>query len=354
LKDPRFEVRRAHHFEYSKVYDLIDQAFARKRSREEFKWLYEKNPTGKAQCWMVLVKETGELVSSETIFPWPIRYGDDDLEGVLMGDSATSPHWQGQGTTKARRRARLSHPWTARTVGFAGPNEHSRTAAARGRRRANKPNRIMGPIPGGVMLFKSRPSLERLGLPAGLATPAGALCDLALTSYQMLTPARSTKEVQVEVVQQFDSNFNEITERSMRFDKLWSPHDSEFLNWRYFDHPTYTYHGIAVVENDRPAGYCVIRLDENRAALMEFACPQESPELCRRLLTGAVEMARSADCDSLNFFAPPSWRHWPLFRRSAFLPYRTENYLSAGGERYEPEIFDLENWQLLPGDRDFQ
>ena len=140
----------------------------------------------------------------------------------------------------------------------------------------------------------------------------------------------------------------------MAFPKFWCPHDSNFLNWRYLDHPTWSHQALAVVENDRPAGYCVIRFEEGAATLTEFACPQSSPKLCRGLLAGAIQAARAADCNRLNFFSPNSWRHWPLFRWAGFLPYTTTNYMLVGGKKYEPDSKELENWQTVPGDRDYR
>ena len=60
-----------------------------------------------------------------------------------------------------------------------------------------------------------------------------------------------------------------------------------------------------------------------------------------------------AGCPHLTFFSPESWRHCRLFRRSGFLPYPSKYLFSARGEGREPEIVQLESWQLLPGDRDY-
>jgi len=51
--DPRFQVRRAHPTEFERLYDLVDEAFAVKRPRAVFDWLYRGNPAGAGRCWKV-------------------------------------------------------------------------------------------------------------------------------------------------------------------------------------------------------------------------------------------------------------------------------------------------------------
>ena len=96
-----------------------------------------------------------------------------------------------------------------------------------------------------------------------------------------------------------------------------------------------------------------VRLAGSGATLSEFAVETSPGDDAMHLLRHALGVARNAGCAYVNFFATPRWHHWGLFRRSGFLPYRSGNYLEAGGKRFEPEVHDLDNWQLLPGDRDY-
>ncbi|HEB89982.1 MAG TPA: hypothetical protein ENI85_10460, partial [Deltaproteobacteria bacterium] len=40
--DPRFLVRRATPDDFERIYDLVDAAFGRRRSREQYDWLYRR------------------------------------------------------------------------------------------------------------------------------------------------------------------------------------------------------------------------------------------------------------------------------------------------------------------------
>lgn len=350
--------------EYELVYDLVDTAFGRKRPRKEFDWLYRQNASGQARVWAMIEKATGRFVNSAALFPWPIARGDEELDGVILGDSVTHPDWQRQGLPRQRNRVRHSHPWRDKYVGFSGPNEKSRGRM----RKHGSEDKIQGPMPAAAFAFRSRPLLARLGWPKAAAVPVSLAADAALRvlTAVALRPLRRERAGRTragrtrasrtgfERIDRFDAGFDPVTDHCMAFDRFWCPHDATFLNWRYLDHPTSEYVAHALVEDDAPIGYTVVRLSGDGATLSELVAPTERPEVGRLLLANALRTTRDAGCPSLSFFAPEHWRHWPLIRQSGFLPYRSDYYLTAGGWVYEPEIQALENWQLVPGDRDYR
>jgi hypothetical protein len=158
----------------------------------------------------------------------------------------------------------------------------------------------------------------------------------------------------LEEVSRFSVDFDGITERAMAWPQFWCPHNADFLNWRYLDHPVETYVGLALVEKERPTAYAVVRLAGPHALLAEFAVEPQLRERALKLLNDVMSYTRSAGCSYLTFFAPSHWRHWGLLHRAGFLPYRTNHYLDVTGRRLEPDVQQMRNWQVTPGDRDFR
>jgi hypothetical protein len=348
--DSPYEVRRALPDEFPRLWDVVDEAFGVKRPRPLFDWLYRANPYGTARCWIVVERKTGDLLKTGASFPWPVWRGSEPLLGALGGDAATLPHWQRRGLSHVRNRVRRSHPWFRRFCAIAGPNAGSRAVIRKDGRGAN----VLGRLRAGVALLQTQGALDAFGLPTALGRPLGALSDAFFAAWPgRRPPSLSASSARVERVARFTTDFDEVTLRHMAWPEFWCPHNAEFLNWRYLDHPTETYVGLAVIEDERPSAYAVVRLAGRGATLAELAVERRSPERSRALLVEAMALAREAGCAYLNFFATPRFPHWGTLRSAGFLPYVSKNWAEASCPSLEPDVQQMRNWQILPGDRDY-
>jgi len=345
-EDPRFEVKQALPEAFERIYTCVDESFQKPRPRGFYDWLYRLNPYGRARVWYVEEVATSRILKTGAFFPWPIAYGEDPLKGSLAGDFGTVPDWQRRGLSAPSRTVRRSHSFHGEVVSISGPNQNSRAVI----KKAGEQNSILGPLPGGVAVLDGGPLLERLGFPSWLSRPTGKALGGGFSALRRLT-CRSSNAFRFEPLSRFTSDLDAVTWETMRFPHYWCPHNAEWLNWRYLDHPLESYAGFALLdsENDRPVGYSTLRLAGQEATLSEFAA---SPEHARSLLAHTLSAARSAGCSYVNFFAPPRWRHWGLFRRAGFLAYRTNNFMLATDWKNEEQSHDVNQWQLTPGDRD--
>jgi len=347
--DSPYEVRRITPDEYERLWDTVDAAFERKRPRAQYEWLYRHNPFGRARCWVVVERSSGDFIKVGSYFPWPIWRGREVLMGSFGGDAATLPHWQRKGLSAVRKEIRTSHPWSPRICTISGPNAKSRAVS----QALGLGGNDLGLLPGGVAVLRGSEALGRLPLPRALRGPLGAVADGLFS----VLPGRGARSLggarsRIEPVARFTTDFDALTLEHMMFHQFWSPHNADFLNWRYLDHPTESFVAIALIEEERMRGYAVIRLAESRATLSEFVVARGRD--ARSLLRGAIGVALEAGCSYLTFFATPGFPHWGLLRRAGFLPYDSKNFAEASCRSLEPDVQQMENWQLLPGDRDYR
>jgi hypothetical protein len=323
---PRLRARRAQPSEFERIYDLVDEAFGVRRPRALYDWLYRENPGGPARSWILVDRETDRVVSATVRWPWPLARGTEPVAGMLQGDLAVAPDWQRQRIGDLRYAARSSHPWTASEATFGWPNEKSV------RRKMRKPRgaeSLLGPLP--KITLPVRLSLaRRIAMRWQRRSTAGAL--------------------RVEPVRRFDASFDVVTREGLQQERYWSPHHTDFLNWRYFDHPQLAYRALALVAGDEPRAYAVLCERGRSARLMEFTAPDDDA-IAQPLIGAVLDAARQGGARRLVFHATPRWRHWHRLEAMAARPASPGPVLHVE-RRVDPEVNRIEHWQLLPGDCD--
>ncbi len=347
-EDPRFVVRRIAEHEYEKVFTCVDQAFAKKRPRPLYDWLYRKNPYGRARVWAVEERSTGRILKTGSSFPWPVWNGATPLRGALSGDASTVPDWQRKGLSYIRKAVRRTHPWTGTICSFSGPNENSRAVSVK----HGEEDEILGALKGGLFVLRGGALANRIGKAKPLVRAAGGTLGWIAGAWRRvnLTPSHNSHR-RLEQLDSFTSEFNDVTCQTMFFEGYWCPHNADFLNWRYVNHPVEDYRAYALLEGNQLIAYSIVRFDNEVATLAEFAA--EPGQDAIDLLSQVLNEVQSQGCGALNFFGTPGWRHWRLFHKAGALPYRSKNYLEAVYEPDQLNVQNIQNWQVTPGDRDY-
>ncbi|MBI1817095.1 MAG: hypothetical protein HYR72_19135 [Deltaproteobacteria bacterium] len=343
---PRFDVRRARPQEFDAIYDLVDETFGIKRSRAAYDWLYRRNPCGTARCLVAIDRASGQMVGNTSSWPWPMARGTQPVEGDLEGDTVTAKGWQRLGIDALRGEVARSHAWISHSVGMSWPNDIARAAGVK----RGRSKRMLGPVPRSILLLNTKEFLTTRSWPGFAGAAAGMVADAAFDLWRKMF-VRAQPGVAIQEVRRFDSSFDEVMQRCMAWHGFWSPHDAEFMNWRYLDHPTMSYAAFSLTVGGELVGYSVLKIEASGAMLMEFVAPSSPTHFAGALLLHLIKIARAAGCMCLRFSAAPNWHHRQLFRAAGFMPTRSSPvYLWPTGEA--PGTGQLDLWQWVPGDMD--
>jgi len=271
--------------------------------------------------------------------------GQQWAEGSQDGDWVVAEAWQRQGIGSHFFEVVVSHAWQAKVLKLAWPSNQAREFAVQHARAAE----ILGPVPKAVLILNARKYLAEHRWPALMCAIAGKAIDTALMALFSLT-LRQRIAQKIESVRRFDSSFDETTRRCMTWPGFWSPHNADFLNWRYFEEPSSEYAAFALVNGSNVEGYYVLKIEGPASWLMEFVAPVSPSRAASALLSHLIQTARAAGCTRIRFSAPPAWRHWRHLYSAGFLPVRSDTYQWPWLIREEPERGHLTAWQWVPGD----
>lgn len=267
--DPRIEVRRAHPSEFDRIYDVVDAAFGFKRPRALNDWAYRQNPYGPARCWVIVERATAEVIGALCYWPWPLARGSRPLQCEQGGDLALLPKYRNQGVFRVAAQILDGDPWKNLSIVYGWPNQTSVKRLRQGWMG------LTGVLPKRVLPLRSDDNLARRGVPRPAAAVAGRLLDGLFRSWFTLRLKRRF-DAEVEQIRSFDSAFDDLTRRCMSWEGYWSPHDAEFLNWRYLRDPTREHLALALTVGSRLSGYSVIRIHRGGHFSWSSPCPRSS------------------------------------------------------------------------------
>ncbi|MEH6552410.1 MAG: hypothetical protein V7744_20740 [Pseudomonadales bacterium] len=337
--DPRFKLAWSSPADFPKVYKLLNSVFEYKRSPAEYDWIYRKNPYGEARCELIIEKSSGQIVSTNARFPWPLAWADQDMESAQGGDSATLTKLQRQGLVSLRMQFQQSHPWDDQQIRISLPNQATRNAA-------RKYNQLAAahPAPFAKKILNWRRFLMTKGMPGYLAKVAAPAARFVTS-----TPKQKQGTLRIEPIHRFYQEHQTLSLKYSRSDGFWCPHGAEWMNWRYFSHPTREYIAYGLYNGDELQAFSVIRLDRDSAMLMELISPNS--QFSQILLTEVERVALEAGAKTIDTYASSKWQQWPALKRRHYFMRPSNIYLSTRSNDY-PEALLPENWQLLPGDSD--
>lgn len=317
---------------------------------KHFKWLYLGNPHGRALTWIAVKNGTDQIVGCTSTFPRIMNIAGADLLASKGGDAYVDPEFRRQGIAQAL------HAFSVGDMQNLGIACNFGIAPAPANFRAFM--RVGALSPGNFDTY-------RLPLDASWVVDKFRLEWIRRTAKRLLDPVvrfyverqgfrRERFRESLRIVDRFDSRVNELFASVSHKFGVCGKRDSEYLNWRFAEHPFKQYTLVECSSRDDLFGYAVLGMVADRCKILDFLCRDDEIglQLFLKLLSG---FARDRGCRSLFLYLNPAGPYVAGFERCGFLRAGRElpMMILTNGSPDKDEIFnDKERWYLMPGDDD--
>jgi hypothetical protein len=320
---------------------------------EHYRWLYCRNPHGRALTWLVIHRPTGNIIGSTAIFP---RYfwvqGRKTLGGV-GGDTLVNPRFRRQGmATELHRFSIPSMMETGVHFHYGFPNRGNLGAFRKAG--ACFPGVLRGielPITRGENLQKKL----ALGLrdPLRLARLTGKLFQF----YNNRGIARSHDfERNFKQVSGFDGRFDMLAAELNSLASIYGVRDSSYLNWRYFDNPARAHTVFSYEERGELQGFAVLEFSATVCYLVDFFVKPDDV-LAENLLNGVIALAYANGSRRIKSLINPGGAFFNTFMRRGFTFNVDEvplQILIPAADGPLASLLDLEEWYLSYAEYDVE
>lgn len=333
----------------AQMFDLLRTCLGERetvRRNEEFwGWKHERSPFGAST--VLLGEEAGELVGLRVFLPWCwLAAGKKSYSAVRAVDTVTHPEHQRRGIFSRLTLAGLDLAQRAgRDFVFNTPNGNSMPGYLKmGWKHVDRlpmflrilrPARFFTLLARGKLLSGQALATGAPGRSAGLHAPDAATMGDFLARGRGIAPLIAA-------------------DAALRGPGLTTARSTEFLHWRYAEHPYVPYYVETVESDGWLAGALIWRINERNGLREGMVCDlllaQADRATVRQLLHGVIAKAQ---CDYLIAHFGADTAHLALLRRSGFwrLPAQGMHFtVRCLSTEVSPDPTRTANWSLCLGD----
>jgi hypothetical protein len=340
--------------EEEQILHLFHRTFPKiPRTMEEWKWEYEQNPF--SPPIIALARYQGKVIGQEALFFVPMKSGENRFLGAQSVDTMTDSQFRGKGVFSRLARLTLEEG-KKRSVplfyGFPNRNSYSAYVKKLGWLEVTRVQRFIK-----VMDISS-------ALKARVQSPF--LCSLLGGMAQPLVKLYFWgKKIKVE-----DFFLEKVKRFGMPYDAFWRgvrsrfplmvDRTSQYMNWRYLDHPSGEYQAYFLKKrgSDEILGVAVLRLVQLQyplGSIGEFFVKDWNGETAQVFLTLILNLLVSQGAAIVA-----SWilSHSPFVSVLKKLGFRLRSQhqaliaISPDGSLEEGYLSNPENWYITSGDYD--
>mgnify|MGYP005752345845 CR=1 FL=1 len=223
-----------------------------KKSPDFWRWKHLDNPFG-ASCGVVAFDEEGVAVCSRPLMRWRLRTQSSDcITAVRPVDTATHPDWQGKGLFSSLTRVAIQRlDGSGARVLFNTPNKNS--------------------LPGYIKMGWVHVSrVDVFAIPALLRRPQDRPAKSADSDSRVLSFKLSSAHGESDAATEMCAEVFQ----AMRLDEsLRTEKSTEFLRWRYANHPNALYDAkVLLSASGRPIACMIYRIEKRAGLVVAIAC----------------------------------------------------------------------------------
>jgi GNAT superfamily N-acetyltransferase len=334
------------------ILNLFNRTFPKiPREIEDWKWEYQRNPF--ASPLIAIARSSGNVVGQEAYFAVPMKAGEQRVIGAQSVDTMVDPAWRGVGVFKKLVISTLEEGKKRGFPLFYGfPNRNSYHGYIQrfGWVEVGKVARLIKVLDLGAALR------ARLRSPT-LARWIGSLGAPLLRTYFAGSGKRSPV-LTMAPVERFNGESDRLWQSLRARYDFAVERESDYLNWRYLDHPSAGYKAWALREGGRLKGFSVTRtvdLQYRLGSIGELFVEGWDPGLATAFLTLLLDQFRR---ERVAIVASWLLMHSPLlpsYRKNGFRVRSLQQPLiafSPDGSIDHSALGRLEGWYVTSGDYD--
>lgn len=314
-------------------------------------WFYENNIYGNADCWVVKEENSNEVVATTSIFPKRMFIRGLPLLAGITGGFAVDPKHRILGPAIQLQKeavAKCENDHYDFLYGY--PNRSSLPVQKR------VGFEILGGSVRMVKVFRFRHYIQQILRSSVLAKIACFPIELSARVFGAEYRQRVPSDLKGEVIDEFDSRFDDLYRRSTGNFCLIGERSSEFLRWRFAMCPykDYRIFTLSRKHDNSLIGYVIYDVELNNARIVDLLA-LDNNSMLDNVINAYCRLLRKSGLQSVSVTYLGNNVVLEKFKKFGFRKREDERNIVVyvkKNSRLSRFITDINNWYFLEGDND--
>lgn len=348
------EIRRVQQKDFEGLTMLYEQIYREDIDNSYWDWKYFQNPCGEHIMFAVIDK--GKVVGESGAIAARVKCGDESFPASQICDIKVLPGYRNGGAffqlLKLINEENIRHRNLV-SFGFSVPLTQKISTTLMN-------FRVVSPVWRLVLILNPTPYLvKRIKVP--ILSKVLGLLGRVLINLRLKRHYLPPRDKIIEITR-FDKRFDQFWEERQRDYAIMVVRNSDYLNWRYFEHPKRDYKVFTYQSGDKLKGFIVLTTvteEVRRGIIMDIMVDPSDKKGIDYLLSAAIDHFLKEKSDSVMLWLP---KHIPLaseVRKWNFKQRETHFSLIVGicqqdEKRIESGyVMNPDHWYFTIGDSDY-
>jgi len=301
----------------NQILKLFKKTFQKEMTEYFWNWRFEKNPFGNPIIKIAYSKD--KLISNYLVHPIILHHNLNSINALFSMTTMTDPEFSGRG------------------IGTDLANEVYKTSKLKGYDLvfgfANKNSRYM---------FIKKLEFDEVA----------QMTELTLSINKELSFA---SKISCLKISQFNEEHTSFFMSKNDISKIIVPRTSNYLNWRFFQHPDIKYYCYNIIDKEKILGYFVLKIFKNEKCHIVDFLLEENYECFKTVINQTIKFCNENKISKISLWVNPTLKFYHYLLKIGFVKTPMETFFITKilSDKLDPfSLNNFNNWYITMADSD--
>lgn len=328
---------------------ILKKIYHQEFTDEYWWWKYFKNPLGNCFCHCAILD--GRIVGFAGGIPYRLKWGNREILAGQVMDLAVEPEFIGKKVFSIIQKINMNDIISKTDLMYGFTNSYSSRAYT-------SYTDFPFHVPRMIKYLKTESIITKKTSSTIARKLSKGLDKISVGLTHAIGTRTDSANIIIKEISSFDSDTDAFMKKIMSDFRMMHIRDKKYLNWRYRDHPLYSYTIFTAKTKKKMLGFVVLgnrNGKENKGFILEFFALQERKDVQHLLLQKTTEYFQSRNTETITCWIFSHSPYYNAFRKHLYVKKKGDllmTFVPPTDNALKKDFGNKTNWHISCGDHE--